>query len=72
VLPQLTSATGLGATAVAAYAAREGVDAATYQESLGPALIPEQAGQEIAGLAAGSGHDERAYVLTSAGLRPAP
>jgi NAD(P)-dependent dehydrogenase (short-subunit alcohol dehydrogenase family) len=72
VLPQLTSATGLGATAVAAYAAREGVDAATYQESLGPALIPEQAGQEIAGLAAGSGYNERAYVLTSAGLRPAP
>jgi NAD(P)-dependent dehydrogenase (short-subunit alcohol dehydrogenase family) len=72
VLPQLTSATDLGATAVAAYAAREGVDAATYQESLGPALIPEQAGQEIAGLAAGSGSDERAYLLTAAGLRPAP
>ncbi|HEX4660029.1 MAG TPA: SDR family oxidoreductase [Streptosporangiaceae bacterium] len=72
VLPQLTSATDLGATAVAAYAAREGVDAATYQESLGPALIPEQAGQEIAGLAAGSGSGERAYLLTAAGLRPAP
>ncbi len=70
VLPQLTPATSLGAPAVAAYAARAGVDVATYLESLGPALTPEQAGKEIAGLAAGPGNGEGAYLLTAAGLRP--
>ncbi|HEY7429690.1 MAG TPA: SDR family oxidoreductase [Streptosporangiaceae bacterium] len=72
VLPQLTPATGLGATAVAAYAARAGVDVATYRENLGPALTPAQAGQEILGLATGSGDGKPAYLLTAAGLRPTP
>jgi NAD(P)-dependent dehydrogenase (short-subunit alcohol dehydrogenase family) len=70
VLPQLTPATGLGAAAVAAYAARAGVDVPTFLENLGPALTPEQVGKEIAGLAAGPGHDEGAYLLTAAGLSP--
>jgi hypothetical protein len=70
VLPQLTPATDLGAPAVAAYAARAGVDASTFLDNLGPALTPEQVGKEIAGLAAGSGHDEGAYLLTAAGLSP--
>src|ERR1700734_2173907 len=60
VLPQLTPATGLGAAAVAGYAARQGVDIATYLDGLGPALTPEQAGEAITGLAAGSGRDQGA------------
>jgi NAD(P)-dependent dehydrogenase (short-subunit alcohol dehydrogenase family) len=72
VLPQLTPATDLGAAAVAAYAAREGLDVAAFLETRGPALTPEQAGKDIAGLAADPGYDQRAYLLTAAGLRPAP
>jgi NAD(P)-dependent dehydrogenase (short-subunit alcohol dehydrogenase family) len=71
VLPQLTPATELGAAAAAAYAAREGVDLATYLDKLGPPLTPEQVGQAVAGLAAGPGDDHDAYLLTSEGLRPA-
>jgi NAD(P)-dependent dehydrogenase (short-subunit alcohol dehydrogenase family) len=70
VLPQLTPATDLGAPAVAAYAARQGVDLATYLDGLGPALTPEQAGEAVAGLAAGPGRDQGAYLLTGAGLSP--
>jgi NAD(P)-dependent dehydrogenase (short-subunit alcohol dehydrogenase family) len=69
VLPQLTPATSLGAAAVAAYAAREGIDVAAYLERSGPALTPEVAGEAIADLAAGDGHDQDAYLLTAAGLR---
>ena len=72
VLPQLTPATGLGAAAVTAYAARAGVDVATFLDNLGPALTPEQVGKEIAGLATGPGYDEGAYLLTAAGLSPLP
>jgi NAD(P)-dependent dehydrogenase (short-subunit alcohol dehydrogenase family) len=71
VLPQLTPATELGAAAVAAYAERQGVDVASYLESLGPPVTPEHAGKAILDLAA-PGHDEGAYLLTSAGLRPVP
>jgi NAD(P)-dependent dehydrogenase (short-subunit alcohol dehydrogenase family) len=70
VLPQLTPATDLGAAAVAAYAARQGDDIATYLSGLGPALTPEQAGKAIAGLAAGPDRDQDAYLLTAAGLSP--
>jgi NAD(P)-dependent dehydrogenase (short-subunit alcohol dehydrogenase family) len=72
VLPQLTPATGLGAAAVAAYAARAGLDVATHTENLGPALTPKQVGAEIAGLAISDGDGERAYLLTAGGLRPVP
>jgi NAD(P)-dependent dehydrogenase (short-subunit alcohol dehydrogenase family) len=72
VLPQLTPATALGAQAAAAYAAREGMDLATYLEKLGPPLTPEQVGQAVAGLAAEPGGDHEAYLLTSGGLSPAP
>ena len=71
VLPQLTPATDLGAPFAAAYAARQGVDVATYVKSLGPAaLTPEQAGQAIVDLASGPGRDQDAYLLTAAGLSP--
>jgi len=72
VLPQLTSATGLGAAGVAAYAARQGIDVATFLEGLGPALTPEHAGKAVIDLAAGSGHDHDSYLLTAAGLTPVP
>jgi NAD(P)-dependent dehydrogenase (short-subunit alcohol dehydrogenase family) len=72
VLPKLTPQTGLGAPAVAAYAARSGVDAATFAANLGPPLSPEQAGKAIAELATGPGYDENAYLLTHTGLSPVP
>ena len=70
VLPQLTPATGLGAAAVAAYAARAGMDVEAFLKDRGPALTPEQAGAAIATLIGDPGHDQRAYLLTAAGLRP--
>lgn len=70
VLPGLTPATGLGAIAVAAYAARQGMDIATYLAGSGPALGPEQVGKAIADIATDPGHDRDAYLLTAAGLSP--
>jgi NAD(P)-dependent dehydrogenase (short-subunit alcohol dehydrogenase family) len=70
VLPQLTPATGLGAAAVAAYAARAGMDVEAYLKDRGPTLTPEQAGAAITALIGDPGHDQRAYLLTAAGLRP--
>src|SRR5260370_10240153 len=49
VLPQLTPATELGAAAVAAYAAREGVKVADFLDVLGRPLTPAQVGQTIDG-----------------------
>jgi NAD(P)-dependent dehydrogenase (short-subunit alcohol dehydrogenase family) len=72
VLPGLTPATRLGQGGAAGYAARQGVDVATFVENLGPALTPERAGEEIAGLITGTGHGEGAYLLGAAGLSPAP
>jgi NAD(P)-dependent dehydrogenase (short-subunit alcohol dehydrogenase family) len=69
ILPQLTPATGLGASAVAAYAARAGMDVGAYLASLGPTLTPDQVGKEIAGLAVTEG-PQAAYLLTAAGLQP--
>jgi len=70
LLPQLTPATALGGMYVAAYAARQGVDVATYTHGLGPALTPEHVGQAITDLVTGPGLDQDAYLLTAAGLRP--
>ena len=70
VLPQLTPATGLGAAAVAAYAAREGMDVDAFLQTRGPALTPERAGEEIVSLAVDTGHDKGAYLLTAGGLAP--
>ena len=71
VLPQLTPATDLGAVAVAAYAARAGLDLAAYRDQLGPALTPETAGKSFVELAT---HPELAgsFMLTAGGLAPAP
>jgi NAD(P)-dependent dehydrogenase (short-subunit alcohol dehydrogenase family) len=72
VLPDLTPATRLGQGGVAAYAAREGVDVATFLGNRGPALTPDQAGADIASLITGPGYDGAAYLLGAAGLSPAP
>jgi NAD(P)-dependent dehydrogenase (short-subunit alcohol dehydrogenase family) len=70
VLPQLTPATGLGAAAVAAYAARKGVDVPSFLADFGPPLTPELVGQAILDLILDPGHDQDAYLLTAAGLSP--
>lgn len=72
VLPQLTPATGLGAAAVAAYAAREGLEVAEYNERAGTALTADQVGQAIVDLAADGADGHGAYVLRASGLSPAP
>ena len=70
VLPQLSSATDLGSAGVAAYAKRQGVDAATFQRQLGPALTPELAGKAVVELAAGSTSNGGAFLLGADGLKP--
>jgi NAD(P)-dependent dehydrogenase (short-subunit alcohol dehydrogenase family) len=70
VLPQLTPATDLGAPAVAAYAAWEGVDVDTFLKNRGPVLTPEQAGKSVVELATGGHRDHHAYMLSAAGLSP--
>ncbi len=70
VLPQLTSATDLGAPYVAAYAEREGVDVDTFVKSLGTPLTAEQVGKSVLEIATGQRLDHNAYALTSAGLSP--
>jgi len=70
VLP-LTPATELGAVAVAAYAARAGLDVAAFRAQLGPELTPETAGKSFVELAT---NPELAggFMLTVGGLAPAP
>ncbi len=72
LLPQLTPVTGLGAAAVAAYAAREGIGTAAFTERAGPPLTAEQVATAVLDLAAGDESGLDAYLLTGAGLSPAP
>jgi len=72
VLPDLTPATRLGQAGVAAYAARQGMDAAAFAASRGPALTPGQVGTEIAGLVSDCARDDGAYLVNAAGISPAP
>jgi short-subunit dehydrogenase len=72
VLPQLTPATALGSAAVAAYAARAGMTVADYLSAAGPALTAGQVGAAVTGLVTDPGYDKGAYLLTAAGLTPAP
>ena len=74
VLPQLTPETELGAAAVAAYAAREGMDVPGFLATRGPSLTPGQVGAAVLDLAAGadetgSASGGGAYLLTAAGLK---
>ncbi|MGW4351580.1 SDR family oxidoreductase [Nocardia sp. NPDC004582] len=68
LLPRLTPATGLGAAAVAGYAARQGLDVESYLAELGPALTPEQVGKAVLELAGDPGSAEE-YLVSGAGLR---
>jgi NAD(P)-dependent dehydrogenase (short-subunit alcohol dehydrogenase family) len=70
VLPQLTSATELGAPYVAAYAERQGVDVDTFLKSVGSPLTPEVVGRSVLEIASGERRDHPAYTLTSTGLSP--
>jgi NADP-dependent 3-hydroxy acid dehydrogenase YdfG len=69
VLPQLTPATDLGAAAVAAYAAREGMDVPDFLATRGPVLTPEQTGEAVLELSADKNFSPGAYLLTAAGLK---
>ncbi|WP_156686063.1 SDR family oxidoreductase [Mycobacterium sp. Marseille-P9652] len=69
LLPRLTPVTELGASAVAAYAERQGVDVDTFVRSSGPALSADQTARAVLELAGGApGAD--AYLLTASGLAP--
>jgi NAD(P)-dependent dehydrogenase (short-subunit alcohol dehydrogenase family) len=72
VLPQLTPATDLGATAVAAYARHQGTDVAGFLSALGPTPDPDQVGREVVRLATDPGCDQDAYLLTADGLGALP
>jgi NAD(P)-dependent dehydrogenase (short-subunit alcohol dehydrogenase family) len=72
VLPKLTPATALGLAAATAYAARQGTDLETYLQAAGPALTAGQAGAAVTELITDPGYDKEAYLLTAAGLSPAP
>jgi NAD(P)-dependent dehydrogenase (short-subunit alcohol dehydrogenase family) len=71
LLPQLTPATALGAVYAAAYAARPPA-AGAPPGGPGPALTPDQVGQAVTGLVTSDAHDQAAYLVTPAGLRPLP
>jgi NAD(P)-dependent dehydrogenase (short-subunit alcohol dehydrogenase family) len=71
VLPRLTPATELGRPAVAAYAARQGIDEETYLRRLGKPITPEIAGTAFLQLAIGAvDGNATAYGLTADGLQP--
>jgi len=72
VLPQLTPATATGSAGVAAYAARAGVDVATFLADRGPALTPEQVGASVTELALRPDHVPGAYLISAEGLSPVP
>jgi NAD(P)-dependent dehydrogenase (short-subunit alcohol dehydrogenase family) len=69
VLPKLTPATDLGATAAAAYAQRSGLDLDVYVKQLGPALEPDDVGRHLTDLASSTDHASGAYLLTPDGLK---
>jgi NAD(P)-dependent dehydrogenase (short-subunit alcohol dehydrogenase family) len=70
VLPKLTPATELGANGAAAYAARLGIDVASFVEQMGPELTTEQVGKTIVDLARDEEFNQAAYILGPDGLNP--
>jgi NAD(P)-dependent dehydrogenase (short-subunit alcohol dehydrogenase family) len=68
VLPQLTPDTELGAAAVAAYAAREGMDVPAFLATRGPVLTADQVGKAITDLVTDPGLGHPSYLLSAAGL----
>ena len=69
LLPQLTPATALGSAGVAGYAARQGVDPATYAENFQPILTPAQVAKAVVELAGDPGSAPE-YLINGAGRRP--
>jgi len=69
LLPQLTPATGLGAMGVAAYAARQGIDAETLTARMQPILTPDLVGKAVVELAADPDTAPE-YRLDGTGLHP--
>lgn len=71
VLPQLTPATALGASAVAAYAQRAGVTVDQFLAPMGRPVTPHSVGAAFLRLASCSAdRAEGAFLLTGDGLRP--
>lgn len=70
LLPDLTSATGLGAAAVDAYARRVGVSVEEFLRRRGPELAPEQVGRAVLDLALGKGENGDAYSVTAQAFEP--
>jgi NAD(P)-dependent dehydrogenase (short-subunit alcohol dehydrogenase family) len=67
VLPKLTTATDLGAVAVAAYAARAGLEVPAFLAQLGPTSTPESLAHDIVALAADPSRTQTAYLLDPSG-----
>jgi NAD(P)-dependent dehydrogenase (short-subunit alcohol dehydrogenase family) len=72
VLPKLTPATDIGATAVEAYARRNDMTIEAYLEEVGPGISPEDVGKATLELVSAVEHDAGAFLLTPAGLSPLP
>jgi NAD(P)-dependent dehydrogenase (short-subunit alcohol dehydrogenase family) len=70
VLPRLTPATGLGSTAVSAYARRENLDIDTYVARLGRTVTVEDVGAATADIVRSPEYASGAYLLTAEGLAP--
>ena len=69
LLPQLTPATGLGSVGVDGYAARQGVDRATFVDGIQPILTPDQVAKAV--LEITTDRDGAAeYQVSGTGLRP--
>ncbi len=69
LLPKLTPATGFGAAAAAAYAAREGLDLDAYVQTLQPVLTPDQVAKAVLEIVTDSGSAPE-YLVSAAGMRP--
>ncbi|HTK63058.1 MAG TPA: SDR family oxidoreductase [Pseudonocardia sp.] len=69
LLPQLTPTAGVGAVGVAGYAARMGIDAATFTENLQPVLTPEQVAKAVVEIV-GDRDGGAEYQVSGAGLQP--
>jgi NAD(P)-dependent dehydrogenase (short-subunit alcohol dehydrogenase family) len=70
LLPKLTSATELGAAAVAAYARRNDMTVEQYLDEVGPGITPEDVGKATIELVAATETASGAFLLTPAGLSP--
>jgi NAD(P)-dependent dehydrogenase (short-subunit alcohol dehydrogenase family) len=71
LLPQLNPSTELGRAAIAAYAARVGVDVATYEKRFSPPLTPAIMGQAVLDLVeAPDRFGALAYQIGGGGLSP--